>query len=432
MLRLTLLLLLSALLGACTVPAERPVENEPQLALLTERVAIRRLLREGKPDLALLQLEPLLQKAPTDPELNDLAGQALIATGQPEAALAHFDRALQKRPQDPDLLVNRGVALCRLGQRQEAEQTFVRAATLPGMKHADTALVNAGLCARQAGDAERAGRFFRAALQANPRSAAALYHLARQSLVEGRPMQARTYILRYQDIGPKTPKSLLLTWLIGEASGDAGLQRQAAEALVGSFADSEEAVALREGRAAQHMGLAPAAAPPPTDAEDAATVADIRPVGAMLSAQVTDADEPTPPASRPEQAERKTPARKAPVAETQETKLMPAPEVVGLEWLQDQPDDHWTLQLAAGSNMKALQALRPRLDPKGEHSAIVPFVREGSLLYALIMGSYPERARALEARAALPAEFHAARPRRFRYIRQRLATVQSVEGTSSR
>ncbi len=438
MMRLVLPFLLLMLLAGCTVPANRPAADEPALADLTQRTAIRRLLREGKPDLALLQVEPLLAHRPGDPELNDLAGQALIASGEPQKALAHFERALQRRPNDPDLLVNLGVALCRTGRREEAERTFVQAAARPGMKHADIALINAGLCAREAGDAARAGRYFRAALQANPRSPAALYHLARQALVEGRPQQARTYILRYQAIGPKTPKSLLLTWLIGKASGDQVLQQQAAEALMTGFGDSEEAAALREGTAAALLGLKPeqpagaqqTAQPPTTPAPEV--------LGAMLQAPI--GTPPSPPAR--EEAKSATPEKQAATrAAGQPRRIEPAPPAKGDDgqadrfpgeaWLNAQPDQHWTLQLAASPDLKALTRLRRRLDPQGSTSALFPFRRNGQTLHGLVLGSFPSRPAALAARAGLPERYRQAWPRRFLGIRERIRAYRSAGASAS-
>src|SRR5690606_20377708 len=85
-----------------------------------------------------------------------------------------------------------------------------RAANNPRYATPAAALTNAGLCAKEAGEIERAEEFFRAALARNADFPDALSGLMELSYQQQNFLQARAFLQRYIDV--RTPSAPVL-WL---------------------------------------------------------------------------------------------------------------------------------------------------------------------------------------------------------------------------
>ena len=378
------------MLSACTGLKQKDADASVRDA---ETVAqIEKDLEEGNTDLAILQLEPLLKENPESAHLQALAGQAYARKSDIPNAEKHYQKALALTPDAPGLLLNYGVFLCQQKKYVDADNAFLKAIRDASNPYRDITLVNAGMCARKAGELQRAERYFNAALQVNPDSSVALYQLARLSMDVGRPEQARIFMIRYDAIAEPTPKSLLLSALIGDDLGDYNMASMSSDKLMELFPNSAEATSLSAGVGRDYMGLSPAAGSSATSA--AATSKD-----KVLSSILT------PQPELPQQAIQK----KAVVEETQTHQIQAvAPKQAavgssegpaGMAWIMEQPGTNYTLQLSASSDRGNLQALRKRL--KLQPFGIFSFVREGKQIYALVYGSFPTIQEARQAGAAL-------------------------------
>ena len=119
---------------------QEAVERSPAKA----RPAIQ-LARVVPPQEAL----PILNAAPTVPEVFTEKGRVYLDLGQPADALREFGQALALTPRDAHAINNRGVALLALGQATAAQADFRRALQIdPALQDAQRNLARATAAAR--------------------------------------------------------------------------------------------------------------------------------------------------------------------------------------------------------------------------------------------------------------------------------------------
>jgi type IV pilus assembly protein PilF len=411
-----LIAFIGLLLSACTTTGVKQGDSSTDAQDKASITQVERDLEEGKTDLALLELEPLLKSNPNSAHLHGLAGQAYARNDDIPNAEKHYSRAIELSPDDTELLMNYGVLLCQQEKYVDADNAFLRAIRDTDNFYRDIALVNAGICAKKAGELQRAERYFNAALQVNPDSAIALYQLARLSMAVGNPAQARTFIIRYDAIAKPTPKSLLLSVLIGDELGDYNLASQSSDQLMELFPNSPEAGSLAAGVADRYMGLPENESPATTTVAPGVTPAVL---SSMLASE--EPAEATASQAQPAVSEERVLSRP-------ETTMTPeqgsGDELPGILWIESQPEAHYTLQLSASSNVDNLLELRERLNL--EQFAVFRFVRDGKVIYALVSGSYADYQQAIQAGDALSQVGYQEQPwvRKFSIIQKMIRTAQ--------
>lgn len=148
--------------------------------------------------------------------------QALIQgrLGQDEAAGALYRKAAEMAPQQGGVLNNYGAWLCAHGHPAEALVWFDRALAAPDQGARADALANAGGCALDAGQNERAEKDLRQALELIPGNAYALESMARNEFLHGRYFEARAFYQRRLAAAPATVSVLQLAIQIEERLGD--------------------------------------------------------------------------------------------------------------------------------------------------------------------------------------------------------------------
>lgn len=129
--------------------------------------------------------------------------------GEPDRAQAHFLRALDAAPR-PEIQNSYGVFLCEQGRTEQAVEYFQRAASHPGYTGAASALANAGICLRRAGQRRRAAEFLQRALAREPENKAALAAMARLRYGSGRHFNARAFFQRLDAVQGLNGRLLLL------------------------------------------------------------------------------------------------------------------------------------------------------------------------------------------------------------------------------
>ncbi len=145
-----------------------------------------------------------------------------IADRRGDAAQAGelLQRAATQSPERGDVLNNYAAWQCQHGRAAESLDVFVRAIAAPGYDTPAVALSNAGACALQAGQAERAERYLRAALVQDPVNVQALATMAQLSFDAGRFMEARAFSERRLAAAPPTRSVLQLASQIETRLGD--------------------------------------------------------------------------------------------------------------------------------------------------------------------------------------------------------------------
>ena len=225
---------------ATTSPeAERLGDKASKAAIINAKLGIGYMER-GDLDVSMTKFKKALDEDPDLPLVQGGVAVLYQRLGEFDKAEKHFKRAIELDPKDSGNLNNYGRFLCLRGRTEEAEKRFVQAASNPLYKKPEIAYANAGICAMDAGDKEKAKEFFRQTLQKDPRMAPVLLRMAELRYDEGHYVSAQGYFQRYQEVGPKTAASL---WLAVRIENKLGHKDEAASygmLLRQKFPDSKE------------------------------------------------------------------------------------------------------------------------------------------------------------------------------------------------
>ena len=165
-----------------------------------------------------------------------------------KAAEGNFQRALRISPYDSDVNNNYGWFLCQRKREQESIKYFLAALRNPLYTTPDKSWVNAGICARQAGDLAAADEYFTKALKVRPTQAQALYQLADMEYKRKNYPASKAYLVRMQrDVEPSA-ELLALSLCVERALGDRNAEASLGFQLRKNFPDSRQARAVAAGQ----------------------------------------------------------------------------------------------------------------------------------------------------------------------------------------
>jgi len=185
--------------------------------------------------------DAVLKRDPNSIDGHTYLAIALENSGETAGAGAHYLRAIELAPANGAALSNYGAWLCGQGRAAESLSWFDRAVAEPGYGNKAMALANAGVCAGQAGQQERADRDLRHAIALDPVNAAALGALAQREFRAGRAFEARAFSERRLAAAPANPQALLLASQIEEELGDRAAAARYVSRLNAEFPDASEA-----------------------------------------------------------------------------------------------------------------------------------------------------------------------------------------------
>lgn len=238
---------LAMCLAACTSSQANEKISDKDAARYNVQLGISYLQRNDL-ESAREKLERAVQQDPSLPSAHAALGILYERAGDMEKAGEHLRRAARLAPDDANMANSYGGFLCRRGQRDEGMRYFEAAAKNAYYRTPETALTNAGVCARGKPDFDAAEHYFRAALERNPSYPEALLQIADLNVERGEAMPARAFLQRYEAVGPATPASLWLGRRIEQLDGDARSAAQYAQRLRKEFPDSPQARRLaRDG-----------------------------------------------------------------------------------------------------------------------------------------------------------------------------------------
>ncbi|PPT78735.1 type IV pilus biogenesis/stability protein PilW [Xanthomonas arboricola pv. populi] len=181
----------------------------------------------------------VLKKTPDS--VDALMFLGVIQQGQGNAVAGEtYRRTTELAPQRGDVLNNYGAWLCANGQPAESLSWFDQALQDANYPPAP-ALANAGGCAIQAGQAERAVRDLRKALELDPVNAYALESMARYETGQKAYFEARAFIERRLAAAPATASVLQLAIQIEQGLGDKVAASRYQQRLVKEFPDAATA-----------------------------------------------------------------------------------------------------------------------------------------------------------------------------------------------
>lgn len=221
------------------------VSDSPQVKQRLEagsalQMATQRL-RSGDLDEAERQSRRALKLEPQSPDAYTLL--ALVAERRGNAKLAgeHYRKAVELVPNRGAEQNNYGVWLCGNGLPAESLIWFDRALRDSGYATPGTALANAGRCALEAGQGERAERDLRQALVLDPANPSALASMAQSEFNAGRYFEARAFIERRMAAARANASVLKLASQIEERLGDKAAAGRYVQRLRAEFPDAPNA-----------------------------------------------------------------------------------------------------------------------------------------------------------------------------------------------
>lgn len=181
------------------------------------------------------------------PALNAL-GLVYMELRDDKAAEASFQRALRVSPLDSDTNNNYGWFLCQRKREQESVKYFLAALRNPLYTTPDKSWVNAGICARQAGDLTNAEDYFQKALRLRPAQPQALFQMADMAYKRNNYPEAKTYLMRLQRDDRLSAEMLWLALRVERGLGDRNAEASLGFQLRKNFPESREARALIAGQ----------------------------------------------------------------------------------------------------------------------------------------------------------------------------------------
>jgi type IV pilus assembly protein PilF len=230
-----------AFLVAAQVLAQTPPLDPTQEAgRINARLAMEYLKRDQL-KVAQEKIEKALVQNPRDVNVQLSAGLVYERLRENRTAEKHFRQAVKVAPDSPEAQNALGAYFCRNKQQAKGEEMFVKAANNPLYRTPFVAYTNAGVCARSAGQLERAERYLRQALTAQVDYPETYAQLAGVLHERGNNLHARAFVERYLAVAPATADMLLLGYNIEVAMKDQSAAAAFRSRLEKEFPDSEQA-----------------------------------------------------------------------------------------------------------------------------------------------------------------------------------------------
>lgn len=196
--------------------------------------------RKGNLPAAKEKIDRALDQNPRNAKALATAGLLYDRLNEPKKAESYFDKALSLDGDNPDFQNNYAVVLCNRDKQARGEKYFVQAANNPLYKTPEVAYLNAGNCARSAGNLEHAEANFRKALTLKPRFTEALYQMADLELYKQNYMSARGFVQRYMDAGKSNAPILWLALRVEKGLGNTKAVSEYAQRLKLEYPNSAE------------------------------------------------------------------------------------------------------------------------------------------------------------------------------------------------
>ncbi|HET9403312.1 MAG TPA: type IV pilus biogenesis/stability protein PilW, partial [Burkholderiales bacterium] len=164
----------------------------------------------GNIGVALEEAKEAMSADPSYGPAHNIAGLVYSLLKEDRLAEQSFQRALAINSTDSDANNNYGEFLCQRKREEEAIKYFLTAVRNPLYPTPERSYVNAGVCARRAGDLTSAENYFQLALKTRPEQTQALYQMADLSYSRGDDNGARNYLGRLTRVSQVGPEVLWL------------------------------------------------------------------------------------------------------------------------------------------------------------------------------------------------------------------------------
>ena len=227
--------------SGCTTTTTDKSDEELLKAAETNTALGRQYMDRGQHEIALEKLKRAVGFDKTYSPAHTMLGVLYETIGEIDKAEDEFRLAVRYDPEDGDVNNNLGAFLCRHGNPGEADAYFMAAVEDPFYSTPAIAWVNAGSCALDRGELDKAESYLRQSLDYDKRMGAALLPMADVSYRKGAYLRARAFLQRYEAVAPLSEEGLRLGVSIETALGDEEAAERYRTRLRESFPNSTRA-----------------------------------------------------------------------------------------------------------------------------------------------------------------------------------------------
>jgi type IV pilus assembly protein PilF len=205
--------------AACTSTTEKS-DQANRKAAETNTALGRNYMDRGQYEIALEKLKRAVAYDKTYAPAHTMLGVLYETIGKTEDAGKEYRQALHYAPENGAVNNNYGAFLCASGKPEGVDKYFLAAIEDPFYQTPAIALANAGSCAMDRGDLDKAEAYLRQSLEYDSQLGSALLPMAEISLIQGSYLKARAFLQRYEALGVMDEESLVLGYRIETQLGD--------------------------------------------------------------------------------------------------------------------------------------------------------------------------------------------------------------------
>jgi type IV pilus assembly protein PilF len=235
------------LLGACASGGDTKTgeKSEDRKAAETNTALGRQYLDRKQYEVSLEKLKRAVAFDNTYAPAHTLLGVLYETIGEKDKAGEEYKLAVRHDPDDGEVNNNYAVFLCGRGDYRDADRHFETALKDPFYTTKYVAAGNAGLCALNHNDLDKAEFYLRQSLEYDNKYAPALLPMAQVSYRKEDYLRARAFLQRFESVSEINSESLYLGYLIESKLGDGKAANQYRENLMDQFPGSTEAATVR-------------------------------------------------------------------------------------------------------------------------------------------------------------------------------------------
>lgn len=235
------------------VGSEKPVANRSFDNIEAARTRISlglNYLRRGDSSQAKYNLERARSFAPNSAEVYSALAYYYENVGETDQAEEHYLIAINKDPNYADAYNNYGAFLCQLQKYEAAERLLLQAINRPGYIRVAESYENLALCQLQQNNFSKSKSYLNSSINHNSTRISSLVLTASLSYAMGEMTEAKNQLARIQRLGRVSARTVLLSYLIAEKTGDVTTKNNAEQLLLTLYMGSAETTLLLQDKLA--------------------------------------------------------------------------------------------------------------------------------------------------------------------------------------
>lgn len=235
------------------VGSEKPVANRSFDNIEAARTRISlglNYLRRGDSSQAKYNLERARSFAPNSAEVYSALAYYYENVGETDQAEEHYLIAINKDPNYADAYNNYGAFLCQLQKYEAAERLLLQAINRPGYIRVAESYENLALCQLQQNNFTKSKAFLNSSINHNSTRISSLVLTASLSYAMGEMTEAKNQLARIQRLGRVSARTVLLSYLIADKTGDTTTKNNAEQLLLTLYMGSAETTLLLQDKLA--------------------------------------------------------------------------------------------------------------------------------------------------------------------------------------